>query len=460
MAIANPFSITYAGQGFGGVSSSYQLHGPYVIEKSFRSMRLVFDVLIVAASHSALKGLSETLEDTFQKRDQSFAISLGGSTWTYQFGTDALNVMASCQKTGNRETDRGYSRAYTCTVQADLPADDKNGLRDLELHVAYSPARQRTVTMRGEYTATEGTKASAAYRSNFDGEASTWLNSISSSAKWELVEEEYNPDRLDHTARFSRTYVELLANQSQGTLDVANIRDHRVVFTDTTAHPGDSKQDVKRLRRVVGTYDCSVEVGTGELKTVWTGTIKPHLKQLFSSNFDPSVFCIEDHNVSFDETRRRVSASIKFLFQPSGGEKVVEVAQSVAYREARNIDYTFPHKGNEYAAYADPGWAVRERVWTRTAIVVGTETPKQRIGATAQGGDAGLISGSIGGITGVDETNQAQVRSSGWNVVQNTSQVTQQWIGDPAETQLQLAILTETVVERYNEAVTGGTSSS
>jgi len=442
MAITNPFSITYGSRQVGG-STGYLLHGPYVIDKDFQTLRLVFDVVITAASFAALQSSAESLEDDFRKRDQSLTISLDGSDWTYTFGSTLLNSTASISKSGDRDTDKGFSRAYTCVVEAELPADDNNGLRDVSMNVAYEAGRQKIVTFQGVYTAGTWGDAVAQYQSDFDGEASTALSGVDGSATWELVDEEYTKDRTGHGCQFTRQYVELLFNQSQGGLDHANIRDHRVVFTDLSAHPGDSLKDIYRLRRMAATYDCAVDIEqTTDLKAVYEQQVRDHLLQTFRTNFNPKIFGIEDTRLSYDETSKRISVALQFIYQKDGGEDVVEVSQSLAYRENRTIDYTPVHDDDEHAAYADPGWAVYERVHNRTVIVLGEESPRRRIGAKA---DDGGPAGKFDGIEADED-----VQQEGWNIVGNVSQVTDQYVGDPDEEQIRLTVLTETVTERWN----------
>ena len=455
MSLANPIAISYGGFTAGGISSGYQLDGPYIIDKSHDTLRVVFTVICVASSVGGLQSLSEHLEDSFQKRDQDLSISMSGSSWSYAEGTDLLNVTASCAKTGNRETDRGASRAYTCTVQGDLPATDTDGLRDLEVHVTYTPSRQAIVTMRGVYTALQGTKATEQYKDDVDDQAMTILTGVSD-ATFELVSEDHARDRLDALCTFNRQYQSILTNQSTSK-DDTDIVDHRVVFTDLSQHPGDSAESVYRLRRVVGNYDCSVNVEENDdLQDVFDSKVKTRIIQAFQDNFSPQVFAIEDIRASFDESAKRISASIQILYQSSDGEAVVEVSQSVAYRETRNIDYTPVHGQDEFAAYADPGWAVRERVWSRTVIIVGEDNPKKRIGERPDEGDAKLFP-QIGDVESVDNGDKSSVKNDGWNIISNTSQMTPQWVGDPGgdEDQVRLTVLTETVVERYNKAPSG-----
>ena len=458
MAVNNPFKITYAGQAVGGTSNVFQLYEPYVIEKSFERFRLIFDVAVVTASYSSLKSQSDTLETAFNKRmaaSETLIIDINGNTWTYTSGTTILNATSTITKTGNPESDRGYSRIYTISIEGELPAADASpisGMRDIEWNVSYEAGRQRTVTARGTYTATESPAQLASvnylHANGADAEATTFLAALSGSSTYELVDEAFTPDRQDHICNFTRQYNELTVNQVQGTLNSSSIADHRIVFTDLSQHPGDSKKNIYRLRRVIGSYDCaavlSSPVTSTDIQTLFDDRIRPHVIALFETNFSPQVFAMEESRVAYDETTKRISVSLQFIYQKSGGDDVIEVAQSLAFRESRTIDYTYTHGKDELAAYADVGWATVERVASRTVIVLGKETPKRRIGITPGGfpkNPAGPIEGIKGGL---------KVTQSGWNIVQNTSQVTQQWLGDPDDDQIEVSILTETVVERLN----------
>ena len=458
--------MSYGGFSVGGTSSSYQLHGPYVIEKTHEEFRLVFDVVVVAASYSALQNLSDRLEESFSKRlehGEELSINIGGSSWRYAQGTTLLNATARVVKTANPDTDRGFSRAYTVSIGGELPALTKAGLRNVEVVVQSTPSRQRIVTMRGVYTATESTTAVESYQDEFDDEASVYLTAIDDDATWELVDESFSMDRnvtagepVSNTCEFSRQYVELLLEQSQNTLDDDDIRDHRVVFTDLSQHPGDNAEEIYRLRRVIATYDCAIspEVPSTTPREIYEEKVKPHIAALFQNNYNPQVFCVEDQRVSFDETSRRMSVSTQFLYQTEESEGLVEVSQSLTFRELRTLDYTPSHEPLELAAAVDVGFATVERIWNRTAIVVGDDAPKLRISRGPIKGPAGLFDAEIGaaGDKGPDATGAfREITKFGWNIIANTSQITDQWVGDPSSgEQIKLSILTETVVERFN----------
>ena len=480
MPVANSFSITFGGFAVGG-SSSYQLLGPYVLDRSYTDLRIVFDIVVTSTTQAGLFALATNVETNFAKRlvvGDTVLISIGGSTWTYTVGTSILKCSASVAKSGNPDTDLPYSRSYTCTIAGDMPALDATdaGLRDVEVHVDLDASRQRVVTMRGVYTGLAAQDAVEVYEANFDSEATTYLTAVDPAVTWELVNESYTLDRErsggaphPHLCQFSRQYMELIAPQDGSTLDDPAIRDHRVIFTDLSQYPGDGRESVNRLRRVIGSYDCAVDINEStDLPDIYENTVRPHVIEIFRDEFQPSTFGIEDVRVSFDETRNRISVAIQFLYQSRGGDQgVVEVSQSVAFRENRTIDYTPLHNEDEFAANADVGWATLERIWTRTVIVVGDQSPSKRIQAAPTTGAAGLFNDTIGGERGPDGGGRAAVQGDGWNIVSSTSQVTPQWIGDPeGDGQIRLTTLNETVIERWHRRpsasgnTSGGTTSS
>lgn len=454
MSVVSQITIKYGSRSVGGSSSTYQLLGPYVLTKEFNTFRLTFEVLVSASTLGALKTASENLENDFRLRDKDLTITLGGSTWTYTSGEDLLNVHSSITKSGDSDVDYGVQRAYTCEVSAEFPADlPATALRDIEFNVSFDAGRRATLAMQGVYTADSGGTASANYLSAADAEATTFLGTITGT--FEMTDEDYSYDRNNHICQFSRSYIELLANQSQSTLDHTDIKDHRMTFTDLSNHPGDSAENIYRTRRVVASYDCAVDVDqyTGKLKDLVDKTIFPHLKALFDVEFQPQVFTVEDHRYAYDETSKRVSITAQFLYQTKGGGDIIEISQTMAYREQRNLDLVPIHLDDEFAAEIYPGWSILDRIATRTVVVIGNESPKRRIGVTPEAGLAGPIK-----MPGKEKAAGPRVRSSGWNIISNTSQTNEKWHGDPNLQQIKMTVLTETVVERWHKAPKGGTS--
>lgn len=502
MSVTNPFSITYGSREVGG-STAYQLHGPYAIDKSHEQLRIAFDVVVTTASYAALKTACDNLETDFRKRDQDITISLDGNDWDYVRGENVLSTSAAISKLADPDTDRGYSRAYTCVIEAGLPASNDSGLRDVSVVVTTDASSKRMVTMSGTYTAYgasgSGTNAYALYAANFDALASTYLTFIDSGATWELVDESYDLDRnqdsgsiFPHVCNFQRQYSELIYNQVSGTLDSTLIKDHRVTFSDSAQHPGDSKTDVHRLRRVSGVYESAIDQDqTTDLASVYENQVKPHLIAIFVANFSPQSYGVESMSAGYDYSGNRISVNFTFVYQSPNASSLVEVSQALTYRETVVKDYTPVHDGGVFSMFVDDGWIIREREFSRTAVYVGEGGPSTRArssrsihgGFVTDGwkgpgdgyggvGDGRLNSnyerlverifgfgGGFGGSaydpdrSGGDFNLPAPGDSGGsWHLVSNVSSSTPQYIGDPSfGQQIKLNVVNEVVVERYAE---------
>jgi hypothetical protein len=458
MALTNPFAIAYGGLTVGGSSNVLLLHGPYVIERGFTTFRLVFDVICVATNTAGLASLAQSVETAFSQRNQSVVLNLGGVVRTYQSGQDILNVVASVTKSGDTETDRGVSRAYTVTIEAEMPASDRNGLREISATLMRDASQRRAITIAGVYTSNSGSNATQSYLSGADGECNAIVTALGGGATYEMVDEEFTRDTQNHVVNWRRQYVEILYDQTSGGRDSTAIREHSVTFTDTAPHPGDGAENIQRLRRAVGTYSCSVD-GSVPLRSLWQSQVRPFILSIFSRDFQSQVFAVEDSVITYDETSRKISGQLKFVYQPSGASQIVEVEQSVTIREQRQIDYTPIHGGNELDFEADRGWALLERDWARSVIVVGEEAPRRRLGERGTPGTAGDFP-DIGGLTSVDQRNDGNVSRDGWNVVANTSSVSGTWVGDSElGQQMRLTMLVERVTERFHQRPGNNTSS-
>ena len=464
MALTNTVTITWGGVAYGGASASRQIDGAYIMDKAYDHMRLTFNVMLVSSTAAGRQTLAEALEVNFRKRNQTLIVNVGGTSFTFEEGDDYLNSTSSCTKSGQSQTDRGASVSYTCVVEADMPSSTPtSGLVTLESNVDFEVGRQEVLTLSGTYSATsaevavEGSakKASENYLASSGAlaEQTTFLASRTvDAADFEMVDEQYTYDRLDTVCQWSRQYIQVLANQVEGTLQDTAIKDHKMTFTETAQHPGDSMASIYRTRRVVGTYDCAIDITVGtDLQSVFDSKVLPHVKALFQSAFEPELWAVEDHRISYDETTKRLSCSIQFLYQKSGGSEIIEVQQTAAYREIRNIDETPIHLASEFVKYLDVGWATLERVTNRTVTAIGDMEPSRRIGLTP-------VAGIAGDLKFRDEDKpKPDVQKAGWNLINSTSQVTDQWLGDPDETQIKVSILVETIVERYNESPSVGT---
>lgn len=469
MAVTNPFSITWRDLTVGGSSDVYQINGPHTLQKTYEQFLLVFEVVVVATSYQDLYDRCTVLEDAFSTRlagVEALTLSLDGNDWTYTNGSGLFNAEPTITKSGNPETDYGYARAYTIQIQGDLPDNSGGGLREFEALVSYDPSRRRTVTLRGQYFRSSEVDGVSQYLANIESTASTYLGFVDSDASWELVAEDYTIDRNSgddalpqpHSCNFTRQYRELIYNQSIGSLDSANIRDHEVTFraAETTASIGN--EEGRQLRRVVAEFVGFVDKeNSTDPAAIIEDEVLPFLRQEFDTEYQPAQWAMEDVRKGVDRTGNRLQVVAQFVFQPGGGVAVVDVSQSVGYREIRQIEYTPVHNGSELAAHADVGFTLLERTWDRSVRAVGTQRPLRRITEKAGGGDVGPWTEEVEGEQGPDNRDGNRINEQGWNIVSSVSASAPEWVGDvESGDRMRVVTLTESVVERYHEKPAGG----
>lgn len=492
MPVPNPFSITYGTFEVGG-ETPYQLLGPYIIDKNYSQIRLVFDVIFAADSYVQLKLYSDNVESAFEKRlefGEELTIDIDGDQWVYKEGETILRAIASVVKSGNADTDRAYSRAYTVTISGELPADAAidDGLRDVEVNVQYHASRAKTVTFRGVYTPMGTTSAMQQYRSTFDAKASSYLTFVDSTAHWELNDETTQLDRYTDegdprpaTVTFTRQYNQILFPQSLGVWNDTELKDHTVSFAQDLSYAGDTQENVYRLERVQASFDAALDIeNTTDLQAVFQAKIKPFLVGNFVNTFPNRVYAVDSQRITYDETKKRIQVAMAFVYQPEGGDEYVEIHESMQYRETRQIDYTPTHSGGPLDYYADEGFAMLERVWTRVAVMIddqasnsamlasgqgssgsqvaseiaGVKPPQQRMLTTSSGGGVGRGGGTVG--SGGPGSNAGSGISAGWNVISSSSKGVPSYMGHPEYGQLRTFTVTDIITERYHNEPGGG----
>jgi len=477
VAIASPFEITYGSQAVGGSSGVFQIDGPHTFSKSFEAFNLEFIVVVVATSFADLDNQSATLEAAFKLRDQTLKIDLcniidpaGASMTTYTFGTTLLNSRSSIAKTGDEETDRGFSRSYAIQITGGLPSDDIDGsslftgLQDISFNLDYEAGRQKRITFSGVYTATPAqaapVRSAQLARVNYedattgaDAEATAYFANFAGDT-FELISETVDEDRTNHLVNFSRVYIELLDDQTAAGRDAVNIRDHDFSMTELIDQPGDSDQTVFRLRRMLINYDCAIDIEQSvDIKTVFENEVRPHIIQTFRDTFTPQVFAVEARQVDYDRTRQRLSVSMTIVYQKGGGDATVELQVSVRLTDTNNHQLTPTHERNVFSFDVARGWTDRLRTTSRTFAVIGEEPGP---GGSPGGTSTSTIGGKGGGGTpGGGRGPIAEAGGTGWLELGTDRDSRSIWMGDPDEDQFLMTLIDEVRVEQYFEAPRG-----
>jgi len=487
-AIAAPFQITYGSQAVGGSSGTFQIEGPYTFAKTYDTLDLEFIVRVVASSYADLDNQSNTLEEAFRLRDQTLKIDLdniddpdGSSTQTYTYAVgDALNSgswlnpRSTIEKVG--EGDMGFSRSYAIHITGELPSQDVDGsgnytgLRDISYSVDYDAGGQKTLTVSGVYTATpvqtsparDATGARENYEdatTGIDVEMTAFFAAKFPNESWELIHEDPDENRVDHTCAFTRTYRELLTAQSQSptggsgdpnSYNDPDIRDHTFTMDEVIDEPGDWNKNTTRMREVEVFYECAVVLSQNvTLKNTFESKVRPHIIQVFQTTFQPAVFAVARRRVNYDESRQRLSCSMTLVYQKKGSDKVVEIETTVRYTDTKHHKFTPLHTRNEFAFNVDRGWTDRLRTTTTQAITIGEDSKIGRLGGKGGGmAGGGVVLPRGGGVGEPGET--------GWVEIFTDRESTPIWVGMPSEQQMLISRSTDVRIEQYFEGVGGG----
>jgi hypothetical protein len=249
---------------------------------------------------------------------------------------------------------------------------------------------------------------------------------------------------------------------NDGAVQITDIVDHDIVFHLQAQHPGDSQENLFRMRTVTAIYSCAIDVDrTTDLQSVYDNQIKPYMTSLFRSTFNPQTFGITGRQLTYDEAAKRLTAAVTYTFQPQGSDEIVELTASLTTSTRFAPDFTPTHNGDPFAAYVDIGWGVKQRISQRTALVVGEG-----------GGGEGEGSGSVGGTVfkahmggtgpfarkwgkpfgkgGTWTGGYDPMVGGGWETISNISKATPTWIGEPDEEQIAVLLLEEEVVQQFH----------
>lgn len=481
-AIPAPFKITYGSQAVGGGSGVFQIEDEYEFHKSYEGLDLQFVVTVVATSLADLDNQSNTLEEAFRDRDKTLKIDLsnildadGASTQTYTWGIGGavgsggfMNSRSTCDKIG--AGDMGFSRSYAIHITGELPAQDVDGsslftgLQDIGYQLAYEPGGQKRLTITGIYTATPAqtspSRDAKGARENYenattgaDVEVAAYFTNSFPTESWELISEDPGEDRVNHLSNWTRVYVELLDDQTAGTRDDADIRDHTFTMDEVIEQPGDSAENVDRLREVEIFYECAIVLSQNvTLKNTFENKIRPHIIQTFRDTFQPAVIAVARRRVNYDRTRQRLSCSMTIVYRKGGSDKTVEIQTSVRITDTHHHKLTPTHERNPFSFNVDTGWTDRVRETTKLFVVVGEEGSEGRVGG--KGG------GIVGGGWGTGSGPSTAGAGSGWIEIFNTRSAEPVHVGMPSEANFLITKITETTVDQYFESPGRGGSTN
>lgn len=248
--------------------------------------------------------------------------------------TNGGYVRCELAKSGAPRHDTPLSQRWTFRAGWEAVADNSGDAyrREAKVAIAYSGARQRTVTFSGQYTAGGGSNALANYLAGIAAWTATRLTEISASAAFEKVAEPaliYDDER--QVLEFSVAYREVLYDQGLAGGDVSAIVRDSVGFRRSGVWTHGKAGQVAAVRATL-TYDCEVNstvTGATGLKALYTGTIKPFLLTRCASLLGGSVV-VEGEDCRLSTATNEISCSLAVVLVGLGSN-LVSYEETVVY---------------------------------------------------------------------------------------------------------------------------------
>ena len=393
-------------------------------EEDYESGAIEFEFVTSATTDALFNTELNAIRDAFRQPRQDLTVvqNTGAGNQTLISRLHSANTGLDTYPeiiTDGHPADTGRSHRFRVRISYGLPANNtsQNFRRTSSVDLAYSPSRQRTITVSGVYTAnsTDGTTGSLAqYLAQIDTYAAEVLAlSQFSAATFEKVgEPRVESNETYKVTTFTVVYKEILFHQATGTLNVAAIVDPQMVVTVSRTGPGDSTTggavvssggeggggggtqqapsspggsqaaggDLLRPSIVTVTYDAAIDYTVSQnLTLLWTGTIKPRMisaaTSMTSLGAQPGVLLLEE-DPGIDRYNNRVSARLVFMCVLKN-----ILSQRVDVKDSRSpgkvLVGTYGADVEEY--YEFPGMSVRIRTITEQREILTTQADANKI---------------------------------------------------------------------------------
>lgn len=382
MAVTRELVIVYGSYTVGTTSGSVGPDGKVQINKGFERGSVEFSFLVTGATAAAFATNCTAAEDAFRKPYQDLAITLDGENLLLakQSTGTALDPMPEIVKR-DHTADSGRCRRYTVRIEFGLSAgtgaEAVSGLREYSVEVSYDPARRRTVTLSGTFTAVGSTGARAKYAAGI-GTLVTSAKSDLSITHWELdTEPSVRSDTNDKIVEFSRTYEELLFSQGGSSLDNTTLVRQRLSITRRKEAPGDTPT-AERLAVLDLSYEAWLDQDQSTDPRGQYDTIRSWLVTQIDTTLGGQDFAIvaEQPEFFYDENRITVSMTAMGLVS---GESIIEQRVTVDDDDSKGIEIVPAWAGDPLAAYWYPGPRIVVRTVTHNLKKVGTFTEQDAL---------------------------------------------------------------------------------
>jgi hypothetical protein len=333
-----------------------------------------------------------------------------------------LNIRSQWEATRTiHHTNR--SVRYEISITGELPADKAGqlGNRDFAKQVVFDACRRATVTFTGVWTALPGTPDDAweAFEDNAATQEAAYLALRFPTETFQLEGDQRTPGDDDQTMSFSRTYEQLIDEESSGLLDDPDFVRQSLTITRQRRQSRDPSRQARPLLDITAAFETCVLIsaatGIPELKEKLETKLLPWIVTRMKETVGGETVAISNVGVDFEPKRQNL-LRIRIAGVAAQGGTVIERTITTGESEASNdiLRKTYPN-GTEAALGLgghpnlgkDPDGFARvpiprafrfrvagtvRRTITDTREVIGNPA----VGKPASGGGGGFISVGIG----------------------------------------------------------------
>lgn len=419
-AVDRELEITYGTLVIGGTTDvdgqDRLINGFIQIDKTFETLNVSFDFVIAKDTEALFEDEILAVETAFRTPFQDLEVKQGAETLIDCKPTTntGLNTRPTITKGESREFDTGRSRVYTVSITADLPADavaPTVGIQDSTIHVSFSPARRRQVSISGTVTAEGANKARPKYEAIIATYTAAVLTALG--GNYELGEEPEASNDYDVASgitggsllTFSRVFDELIFEQAPGVTENANIVRQSVKITRGQVGPGDTPgKGASRLINMTATYDAWIDKDeTTDIRDVWDD-IKTWVYDQIRITLAVGVIAVTDSSPQFDYDENRISVSITAF--GTSGSSVLEFTETTQVADVFGV-VLVPAWEGPFSKYLYQGPASRRRTTTTTKRTLGASAGNAQpqnlgrnnfAGPGGQGFQFGIGGGNVPGV--------------------------------------------------------------
>ncbi len=371
--MSRELSVVYGGVTF-GESTSRPIHSVIINKRGRRVASIDFTFTISSSTAAAFATEISAVETALRKPYQALTVTQGAAT-LYSFSQSSNTGMDAEPEVVKREEGAsGRSRRYTASIKFNLPANTGaelvTGLAEHTVEVAYDPARIRTITITGEFTAAGGNDARAQFTASIDSLESSVFSALGLVAsRRELIEEPTNDSTYNtKSMTFRRVWRELIFSQGGASFEDAAIKRQVLKIDRLNEAPGDTP-GASRFMTLTAQYDCWLD------NTITTNIISKYqsirswlFSQISALSQGGGLAVIdEDPQEILDENR----LSVRIVCKARTGSQIIE--RTLEIMDEFDPGWTLaPVWGQDrFSKYPYQGPATQKRTYTDTKRVLG-----------------------------------------------------------------------------------------